>query len=63
MDCIETLRGKEMRVKAAKSMVCNIDGECFDMDAVQFKLIPDAYNFVLPVPVAARFKKTEKVVK
>ena len=63
VDCIETLRGKEMRVKAAKSMVCNIDGECFDTDAVQFKLIPDAYNFVLPVPVAARFKKTEKVVK
>ena len=63
VDCIETLRGREMRVKAAKSMVCNIDGECFDTDSVQFKLIPAAYNFVLPVPVASRFKKTEKVVK
>ena len=63
IECIETIRGKEMRVKAAKSMVCNIDGECFDTESVQFKLIPDAYNFVLPAPVAARFKKTEKVGK
>lgn len=53
--CIETLRGIEMRVKAAKSMDCNVDGECFTTDVAHFKLIPNAYRFVLPTTVAARF--------
>lgn len=61
VECIETIRGKEMRVKAAKSMVCNIDGECFTTDAIQFRLIANAYRFVLPTSVAARRAKTEKV--
>ena len=61
VQCIETIRGKEMRVKAAKSMVCNIDGECFTTDAIQFRLIANAYRFVLPTSVAARRAKTEKV--
>lgn len=58
--CIETIRGTEMRVKAAKSMVCNIDGECFTTDAIQFRLLKNAYRFVLPTSVAARRAKAEK---
>lgn len=61
VQCIETIRGTEMRVKAAKSMVCNIDGECFTTDSIQFRLISNAYRFVLPTSVAARRAKTEKV--
>lgn len=60
VECIETIRGTEMRVKAAKSMVCNIDGECFTTDAIQFSLVKNAYRFVLPTTVAARRAKTEK---
>ena len=61
VECIETIRGTEMRVKAAKSMVCNIDGECFVTDAIRFRLIENAYRFVLPSTVAARRTVTEKV--
>lgn len=62
VDCIETIRGTEMRVKAAKSMVCNIDGECFTTDAIQFRLIKNAYRFVLPKAVLSRRKKAEKAM-
>lgn len=62
VDCIETIRGTEMRVKAAKSMVCNIDGECFTTDAIQFHLIKNAYQFVLPKAVLSRRKKAEKAM-
>lgn len=52
--CIETIRGMAMRVKAAKSMVCNIDGECFATDSIRFAVISDAYRLVLPTSVAAQ---------
>ena len=55
--CIETIRGTAMRVKAAKSMVCNIDGECFDTNEISFRIIPNAFRFVLPASV---LKKREK---
>ena len=51
--CIETIRGAAMRVKAAKSMMCNIDGECFATDAISFRILPKAYRFVLPSSVVA----------
>lgn len=59
--CIETLRGSTMRVKAAKSMVCNVDGECFTTDAIQFRLLTNAFRFVVPISVMARRKKAQKV--
>lgn len=56
--CIETIRGTAMRVKAAKSMVCTIDGECFTTDYICFSVIPGAFRLVLPVSVAAKLNKT-----
>lgn len=55
--CIETIRGTAMRVKAAKSMVCTIDGECFTTDSIDFEVIPKAYRFVVPAVVAKKFQK------
>lgn len=52
--CIETVRGTAMRVKAAKSMVCTIDGECFTTDYIGFTVIPNAYRLTLPSSVAAK---------
>ncbi len=56
--CIETIRGTAMRVKAAKSMVCTIDGECFTTDYIGFSVLRDAYRLVLPASVAAQNRKT-----
>lgn len=60
--CIETIFGTSMRVKAAKSMVCTIDGECFTTDAIAFSVISNAYRLVLPASVAAKLNKTALVV-
>lgn len=59
--CIESIRGTAMRVKAAKSMVCNIDGECFDTNEISFHIIPDAFRFVLPASVFRKRKKRQKM--
>lgn len=63
VSCIETLRGTAMRVKAAKSMVCTIDGECFTTDAIAFSVIPDAYRLVLPASVAKKLNKGTPAVR
>ena len=60
--CIETIRGTAMRVKAAKSMVCTIDGECFTTDYIAFSVIPKAYRLTLPASVAAKLNKTEPLM-
>ncbi len=52
LDCCEHIRGTAMRVKAAKPMVCNVDGECFTADRMDFILVRQAYRFVLPKPLA-----------
>lgn len=54
VDCIETIRGTSMRVKATKAAVCTVDGECFNTDCIQFNVIPGAYRFIVPASVAAR---------
>lgn len=59
--CIETIRGTAMRVKAAKSMVCTIDGECFSTDHISFSVIPNAYRLTLPASVAAKLHKTAEI--
>lgn len=59
--CIETLRGTSMRVRAAKSMVCTIDGECFTTDEIEFRLIPDAFRFVLPTSVARKADSAQRL--
>lgn len=46
--CLEHIRGTGMRVRAAKSMVCNVDGECFDTEAMSFTVIPHAFRVVMP---------------
>ena len=60
--CIETIHGTAMRVKAAKSMVCTIDGECFTTDYIGFSVIPNAYRLTLPASVAAKLNKTASVM-
>ena len=60
--CIETIRGTAMRVKAAKSMVCTIDGECFTTDYIGFAVIPNAYRLTLPASVAVALNKTAQVM-
>ncbi len=59
VNCIETIRGTAMRVKAAKSMVCTIDGECFTTDYIEFSVIPNAYRLTLPGSVAKKLNKVE----
>ena len=59
--CIETIRGTAMRVKAAKSMVCTIDGECFTTDYIEFSVIPNAYRLTLPASVAKTLNKVETI--
>lgn len=60
VDCIETIRGTAMSVKAAKSMICTIDGECLETDTIRFSVIPAAYRFVLPASVSAKFVKASE---
>ena len=52
LDCCEHIRGSSMRVKAAKPMVCNIDGECFHSAEMTFTILRRAFRFVLPKPLA-----------
>ena len=56
VQCIETIRGRSMRVKATKPMVYNIDGECYETDSIEFRIVPNAYQLVLPAAVAAKRK-------
>lgn len=60
--CIETIRGTAMRVKAAKSMVCTIDGECFTTDYIGFSVIPNAFQLVLPASVAVKLHNKDEVL-
>ena len=52
LDCCEHIRGLRMRVRAAKPMVCNVDGECFNADTMDFSIVRRAFNFVLPRTLA-----------
>lgn len=52
IDCLEHLRGTGMRVRAGKSMICNVDGECFETEEMAFSVIPGAFNLVLPDSIA-----------
>ena len=61
--CIETIRGTAMRVKAAKQMVCTVDGECFTTDAIRFAVMANAYRFVVPSSVAATLNRVAIATK
>ena len=61
VDCIETIRGTAMSVKAAKPMICTIDGECLETDAIRFSVIPGAYRFVLPSSVAGKARQVQEI--
>ena len=58
--CLEHLRGYAMHVKTEKPAVCTVDGECFTCDEIDFTLIPNAFNFVLPASVYAERVKANK---
>lgn len=61
LSCLEHLRGYSMHVKATKPAVCTVDGECFTRDEIDFTLIPNAFNFVLPASVYSERVKAEKL--
>lgn len=52
--CLEHIRGTGMRVTATKSMVCNVDGECFTTEKMVFSVIPNAFRVVLPMKIARK---------
>ncbi len=60
--CLETIRGTAMRVQAVKPMMCNIDGECFATDGISFRILPAAFRFVLPKPLAEAKKAARQTV-
>jgi hypothetical protein len=43
-------------------MVCNVDGECFNADTMNFSILRNAFNFVLPKPLAEAKKACQKVI-
>lgn len=61
LSCCEHICGTAMRVKAAKPMVCNVDGECFDGNRMTFSLLRNAFRFVLPKPLAEAKKASNRV--
>lgn len=62
LQCCEHIRGTAMRIKAANPLVCNIDGECFSSDTMAFSVIPGAFRFVLPKPLAAAHRAAREVI-
>lgn len=62
LDCCEHIQGTAMRVKAAKPMVCNVDGECFTADRMDFTLVRRAFRFVLPKPLAEAYAQARAVI-
>lgn len=60
LDCVEHLRGYAMRVCSAKPTVCTVDGECFTTDSIEFRILPSAFNFVLPASVYQKKKITKR---
>lgn len=58
--CLEHIRGTAMRVRAEKSLVCNVDGECFSTKQINFALIPNAFRFVIPRKIAELRAKAAK---
>lgn len=50
--CIEHISGTEMKVRTAKAVVNNVDGECYVQDSMHFSVIPRAFSLVLPDAVA-----------
>lgn len=59
--CLEHIRGTGMRVTAAKAMVCNLDGECFETEQMSFAILPGAVRFVLPKQLAEKRANLSKV--
>ncbi len=62
LSCCEHIRGTAMRVRAAKPMVCNVDGECFAGDKMCFSLLRNAFRFVLPKPLAEAKKAAARII-
>lgn len=54
--CLEHMRGTGMRVRAASSMVCNVDGECFSTETMTFSIIPQAFRFVIPKSLVGKYR-------
>ena len=61
IDCLEHIRGTGMRICAEKSIVCNVDGECFNTKQMSFSVIPEAFRFVIPRKIAAKRTKMAAV--
>mgnify|MGYP001161924726 CR=1 FL=1 len=48
-DILIFCRGKRMEVKAVKPAIANFDGDCHFIDKVEFEVIPNSVNFIVPV--------------
>lgn len=57
LDFCEHIRGTAMRIRSPKRVDCSIDGECFSTKQIDFRLIPNAFRFVVPASVAAHRKE------
>lgn len=48
-DILTFCRGKKMTVKAIRPAIANFDGECHIIDKLDFEVVPNAINFIVPV--------------
>lgn len=47
-DIMFKFRGKKMKIECDRLAVLNRDGECIEVREIQFEVIPDALNFIIP---------------
>jgi diacylglycerol kinase (ATP) len=47
-DILTFCRGKEMYVESLKPIIANFDGECHTIEKINFKVVPNAVNFIVP---------------
>ena len=53
-DIITYLRGEEIDIRAERTAIANVDGECGPRDGLHVRVLPHAARFVLPAPLAAK---------
>ena len=53
--CCEHIRGTAMTVHSKRPTYCTVDGECSCSDTISFRVLPKAFNLVLPVGIAKEF--------